>query len=433
MYSKENPDSLKNLDFLKSAFECWCNIDIDKFFDSIFYTESYETGKTKLYLKGNETSNLFLNCCKYHGDFTENGRNRLFSLNSMLLFYAVLIYRLNVQSISELDFKRRIRIIRNLSENSQYEIREYDQYGNNQMQRLLNDVDGIIINGTIIAEDRGFNILQKEEEKRKLEWLSKNESYKDDLFKLEDYSLLKGTVSIVGLDSPDNFMKFRTLFDTCDKDLISRALLTIGDYSQNLGWRTQLGVKTKDSVWADLFHPAKQRNENGRFQNTVNIMNQLLSSIPNDCNDYQKLLDNKISTYLNSSDLAFDWRYYFIKYPQMRYDTYGMYWWENKTKKPSEVIIMHTGERLNGKNWNVFAYTLFKIHLDKFKLGDYASQGDLLKIKGKDISVEILNDSFIISEDGKSQEIHIKQDGSGIDLEDRIKGVFQKLKERNLV
>ena len=92
LYSKENKNSIANLEFLRSAFDCWCGIDIDEFFNSIFYTAEYERGKTKLYLKGNETSNLFVDCCNYHSEFTENGRNRLFSLNNMLLFYAVLLY-----------------------------------------------------------------------------------------------------------------------------------------------------------------------------------------------------------------------------------------------------------------------------------------------------------------------------------------------------
>ena len=429
LYSNENPESIKNLEFLKSAFDCWCEIDIDNFFNSIFYTDNYERGKTKLYLKGDETLNLFLNCCNYHGEFSENGRNRLFSLNNMLLFYAVLVYRLNSNSISEESFRRRIRIIRNLTENSQYEIREFDQYGNNQMQRLLDDVDEIIKNGNVITEDRGFNILQKEEEKRKLEWLPDNLSYQDELFQLEDNALLKGTVSIIGLENPDNFSRFSVLFEQCNKDLINRALLCIGDYSQNLGWRTQLGVESRDSVWFDLFHPTKQRNDGGRFLNTSKILNQLLSGIPKDCTDYSEILERSISDYLSKENLVFDWRYYFIKYKEMRYDSYGMYWWNDKIKKPYEVLIMHTEKALNGRNWNVFAYTIFKMHPERFELENYAYQGDKLRIKGKNISVEIFNDRFVIFEGENQPEEFIIEQQDGIDKEDRISVIYEKLKQ----
>lgn len=422
LYSKENPNAIANLEFLKSSLDCWCNIDIDEFFKSFFYTAEYESGKTKLYLKGDETSNLFVDCCNYHSEFTENGRNRLFSLNSMLLFYAVLLYRQSFNLIAEDDFRRRIRIVRNLTENSQYEIREFDQYGNNQMQRLLSDVDEIIKNGVVPTEDRGFNLLQKQEEKEKLEWLLNNIAYKDALFQLEDHNLLKGTIAIVGLNNPIHFLKFNLLFNNhCDKDLISRALLTIGDYSQNLGWRTQMGVKSKDTVWADLFHPTKQRNEDDRFQNTSKILNKLLSKIPNNYNDVQHILENIVSNYLDNENTVFDWRYYFVKYEQMRYDTYGMYWWEDKLFKPYEVIIMGTEQRISGYNWNAFAYTLSKLHPEEFELDNYAYQGDKLRVKGLNVSIDILNDKFVINEEGKEPvDILITQNENGIDTENRI-------------
>lgn len=433
LYSKENPNAISNLEFLKKTFDCWCDIDIDNFFASIFYTSSYESDKTKLYLKADGTINLFLDCCNHHAEFTENGRNRLFSLNSMLLFYGVLIYRLNIQTLSEEDFKRRIRIVRNLTENSQYEIREFDQDGSNQMCRLLSDVEDIILKGTLRTEDRGFNILQKREEQKKLEWLPKNSEYKDELYKLEDHNLLKGTISIIGLDSPSNFSKFSLLFEQTDKDLINRALLTIGDYSQNLSWRTQLGVKTKDAVWADLFHPTEQRNKDNRFQNTSKILNELLTSIPDNCSNIDEFLKKIISDYLKNTKDSFDWKYYFIKYEQMRYDAYGMYYWKDKVNNPYGVIIMHTEKAINGKNWNAFAYTLYNLYQDYFDLENYAYQGDKLRIKGKNITIEILNDKFLISEEGKgSIEKVIEQDGNGNDLGDRIGLIYSELKSMKL-
>ena len=429
LYSKENTNSIVNLRFLMSAFDCWCGINIDDFFTSIFYTEEYECGKTKLYLKGDETSNLFVDCCNYHSEFTENGRNRLFSLNSMLLFYAVLLYRQG--SIAEDDFKRRIRIVRNLTENSQYEIREFDQYGNNQMQRLLSDVDEIITNGNVPTDDRGFNLLQKQEEKEKLNWLPANLAYIDALFQLEDHNLLKGTIAIVGLNSPNNFLKFKSLFDQCDNDVISRALLTIGDYSQNLrGKISQIGVKTKDTVWTDLFHPTKQRNEGGRFKNTSNILNELLSKIPDNCNNVQQILENNISAYLNDENTVFDWRYYFIKYEQMRYDAFGMYWWADKTGKPYEVIMMHTEKSLSGRNWNAFSYVLSKLCPDKLELDNYAYQGDKLRVRGKNILIDILNDKFVLyEEDEEPVDIPITQNENGIDTENRIEKMRRILDE----
>lgn len=430
LYSKETVNSIDNLNYLKSAFDCWCKIDIKNFFDSYFYTDLYQKGKTKLYLRDDETTDLFCECCNKHSEFTNNGRNRMFSLNRMLLFYAVLLYQLNRDSVSEDNFRRRIRIVRNLTENSQYEIREFDQYGNNQMQRLINDIDEIMLKGNIITEDRGFNLLQKQEEKDKIEWLKNNPKYQEELFRLEDHNLLKGTTSIVSLDFPDNFSKFHMLFDNCDKDLISRALLCIGDYSQNLGWRTQFGVASKDSVWQDLFHPTKQRNENGRFKNTSKILNELLSKLPSDYSMIQNFLKKMISDFLSNTNTPKDWRYYFIKYKQMRYDTYGMYYWENKYAKPYEVIIMHTEKTLNGKNWNAFEYTLFKLYPEQFKLENFSYRGDRLSIKDTDVFIQILNDICAVTQDG-TEILNIPIHGkNGIDLEDRIEKIYSEIADK---
>jgi hypothetical protein len=352
----------------------------------------------------------------------------------MLLFYAVLIYRLNIDCISDEDFRRRIRIVRNLVENSQFEIREYDQHGNNQMLRLLEDIDEIIKNGNILTEDRGFNRLQKYEEREKFEWLMNNKTYQDELFKLEDHYLLKGTISIVGLENLENFSKFGMLFTkNSDKDLINIALLTIGDYSQYINGKTQLGVKTKDSVWKDLFHPTKQRNENDRFLNSSKIINELLSKISNECKDIKSFLENIIKEYLEGNNIKFDWKYYFIKYSEMRYDSYGMYWWKDENK-PYEIITMHTEKYLSGKNWNAFSYTLATKYPNDFELSDYAHYGDKLKIKGKNIFIDILNDKFSIKEEDKEpEEVSIKQDEEGIDLEDRIETIYAKLKDMHII
>lgn len=162
-------------------------------------------------------------------------------------------------------------------------------------------------------------------------------------------------------------------------------------------------------------------------------MNSLLSAIPDNCSDYKKNLEEQVLDYLNSSERksSFDWRYYFIKYEQMRYDNYGMYWWNNKKDKPYEIIIMHTEQRLTGRNWNIFAYTLKELHSEIFDLGDYAYQGDKLQIKGTNINIDILNDKFVISEGEK--EIIIPQNESGNDTVDRIDFIYNELKSLKLL
>ena len=87
--------------------------------------------------------------------------------------------------------------------------------------------------------------------------------------------------------------------------------------------------------------------------------------------------------------------------------------------------MMGTGQRINGYNWNAFSYVLSKLHPDEFELDNYAYQGDKLRIRGKNISIDILNDKFVVYEEDKvPTEIAIDQDEMGIDVYDRIeKGV----------
>ncbi|KAA6329431.1 hypothetical protein EZS27_021768 [termite gut metagenome] len=260
LYGKTNEMALKNIEYLKNSFDCWCKIDkgIVNFFNNIFSQSTYESGKVKLY---QNDLNIFKECCDNYGDLIGD-RNRKFPLNKILLLFAINTYLLNKDKVLENDFIRRIRIIRNLIWNSQFEIRE------DRMQRLLSEVNIIIIEGDIPISEKGelgFNDNQKEEERNKIEYLKTNQQMEDELFRLEDHSLLKGCVVIVGLENSVNFTKFKLLFDNCNKDLINRILLSLGDYSQQDSWRVQIGVdsRSQEKVWSDLFHPTKQRQRFG--------------------------------------------------------------------------------------------------------------------------------------------------------------------------
>jgi hypothetical protein len=52
-------------------------------------------------------------------------------------------------------------------------------------------------------------------------------------------------------------------------------------------------------------------------------------------------------------------------------------------------------------------------------LGDYAYQGDKLKIKNTDYEIECLNDKYVVFQNGLPTEYPIQQK-DGIDIEDRI-------------
>jgi hypothetical protein len=288
------------------------------------------------------------------------------------------------------------------------------------MKALLNESESIILKGEIPFSESGelgFNVRQKEEERKKIDWLINNEVNEDELFHLEDHTLLKGCISIVDLNTTSNFNKFRHLFENCSKDLINRTLLTLGDYSQFISWRTQFGSRNNVSVWFDLFHPTKQMSG---FENTFQIINNLLSALDeNNINDEN--LNKRVCEYLDNDSTPKDWKYYFVKYSPIRQVNFGMYYWANSNDRNYNIIMMNTEKSLGGRNWNIFLMTLNQLpeFTGKLSLGEYSYQGDKLKVNNTDYEIECQNDKYVVFQNGLQTEYPIQQK-DGIDIEDRI-------------
>lgn len=409
LYGTKNEKAKENINYLKVSFDCWLKFDIVDFFNRFFSQNIYESGKVQLY---QEDLNIFKECLDNYGEYF--GRNRRFPLNKILLLYSIITYLQNNDKISEQEFRKRIRIIRNLIWNSPDEIRD------ERMKTLLYETEKITLTGEIpIAGkgDLGFNVRQKEEERNKTVWLRTNSQSEEELFHLEDHALLKGCIAVVGLNNSNNFKKFRLLFDNCSKDLINRVLLSIGDYSQLISWRYQVGAKSNESVWFDLFHPTKQRQG---FDKTVKILNTLLSGLEeSDINDED--LEKLVNKYLGSAETPIDWRFYLVKYSSIRQGNFGMYYWGDRAEKPYEIIMMNTEKSIGGKNWDISLYALNALpeFRNKLALGGYAYQGDKLRINNSDIQIDCLNDKYVVNKNEEQTEYPIKQI-DGLDIEDRV-------------
>ena len=269
---------------------------IDEVFNAYLSGEDYETGKVKVYDK---QTNLFKDCCK---NYTGVGTRGSFGFNKMLILYAFIVWKTKATNITDSDFARRIRIVRNLVWNSTDEIRL------ERMKNLLEEVEEIVINASLTEESNGFNIRQKREEIEKIDWCNKNPNLTEKLFELEDHWTLCGCIAAVGLSNPENFDSFRALFDN-DLLLVSKTLLSYGDYSQNLR-NSKWIVAHEAKSWQDSLHPSKQRDG---FDKIQSCLNALLADFENGITE--KSLENKVQTYLNDANTPKDWRYYFVKYP----------------------------------------------------------------------------------------------------------------------
>ncbi len=420
VYGRGNDRAAENLEFLFAALDCWCGIDIDGFFDGLFALNQHIPGRVKVYNEFGGT-NLFKHCCDYYEPRPDQQRTRYFSYYKSLLLYAVLTYALNRddEEVSR-NVAERLRIVRNLIWHSGDEIRE------ERMQVLLHETRQIMLEGRIDPGSGGYNRVQKNEETEKIAWRAQSPAEaRLELDHLEDHYLLQGTAGIVDFQDLSGFVRrsetFRTVFThEVSYQTISRALLTCGDYSRGQGWRRWFGGRP-DSSWRDMFRPGGQR---GDFDKTRECLLSLLDKIDSG-QPVLPQLEGLIDRF--TADAPRTWLYYFVKYESMRSGSSGVYWWRDPYGAPYEVIMMNTPSSLNGWHWNPF---LFQLAHDPelsagLELGHYGSPLTLLD-SGTQITCK--NDHWLVKHpDGTEESCLISQNADGIDTEDRIEAMKNRI------
>lgn len=404
-------NAAENIALFESYFDVWCEVSKEctpTAFLARYISTEHEDGKIKFENK----PDIFGDCLQSYADVYGNG-NRSFPLNRIILLYAIVVYLENRNSVSEEEFIRRIRVVHNLVRNSEDEISDSEsRSAGNRMPAILRQVDSIIIKGTINDfEENNFNSFQLEEEKEKLNWVEENASLAADLFKLEDNRVLRGQISIVGLDNYHNFDKFIQLFD-CEWDLIDCALMATGDYKQceRNGWRQQLGSRGSEKSWINLFHKSANRG----YQNTKDVLKELLEAI-------DVINDDTLSEYIQAfiekceSDNEYSWRYYYIKYKEFRPGRYGKYSWRDLENGYYDMHALWTESQWSENSYQPFLYVAKPEIISRDDLGHYSIW--------KDMRIECANTGYIFRELEEEKEvfrIDIRQTEDGIDKEDRI-------------
>ena len=397
-------NQLKNIEFMMKAIDCFCDLKIDvkkELFEKHLSTESLSK---KARVSGNV--DLLDHCFADYADPNTGRRSYSFPLGQVVLLYGFLQYALNYSSISEEQFNERIRIINNLVSNSQDEMIE------NRMPAILIQTKSIIVDGTITmgSDSLGsnFNVYQLEEEIAKQQWRVQNPDKVESLNLLENNNLLQGQISVIGLENYGVFDRFGEAF-SCDRDLVSCALLTFGDYSRvEKEWRYTFGTKSNETPWRFLFR--KNASAVG-FERTKTALVSLLKSKDHIDNAYLRSL---IEEYLKKceKDREFDWRYYFIKYDVFRPDKYGKYWIERSN--PYNITVMVTQSNISENSYQPFLKAIDPGHLDRDKYGRNLKYDDKL--------VFCETNRFVVKDnDGNEiEEIRINQNEAGIDTENRI-------------
>ncbi|MDE6620581.1 MAG: DUF262 domain-containing protein [Lachnospiraceae bacterium] len=421
-FSHDNMKLENHVKRLTDYFGCWCGLeDYDSLHDFFVSFISHEHEQGKIRWDNRYEIDIFEDCLCNYGEIGGNG-NRAFSLGRVVLLYAVVTYLLHTDEVLYTDFVRRIRIVNNLVQNSDYEISDSEnRVGGNRMPMILKQVDTIILQGKIDTKlERNFNVIQLSEETEKLNWTSNNPDMAELLFALEDHSLLYGQIGVIGLENTDCFSKFESLFE-CDYDAVDCALLVTGNYLQkDNDWRYQTGsAMGRGMAWRNLFH--RSRNAEG-FENTKKYLVQLLS-------EYDQFTDGIlwqiVEDYIAECERKnlYDWRYYYVKYDKFRPGRYGKCRWWDFENKPYEMAVMWSERYPSAKT-----YQPFLKEVDQDGSLDPEDQG--MSLYWDDGSWTVCeNDAFVTYwYDEKSEQtveiveerIDIKQNGDGIDIENRI-------------
>ena len=393
-----------NVTFLEKAFDLWEGVNIDEVFNAYLSGEDYETGKVKVYDK---QTNLFKDCC-------ENYVRSSFGFNKMLMLYAFIVWKTKATNITNSDFARRIRIIRNLVWNSTDEIRL------ERMKNLLKEVEDIIISASLTEESNGFNIRQKQEEIEKIAWCDQNPKLIEKLFELEDHWTLFGCIAAVGLSNPQNFDSFRALFDN-DLLLVSKALLTYGDYSQTYTDKRYRFIASHNyRTWQEMLHPSQQRKE---FEKTKDTIALLLGSLKNlTATDLKK----QIQTYLKDANTPKDWRYYFIKYSSiLSYAENGMYYQEEEWQQRYNIEVLRKNS-FRGFHWNAILIAIYEETEKNELVKDDWGRPFTLK---NGMTLENTNETLIFRDNDEIVHTErIPQTSEGIDLIDRVEKALELIR-----
>jgi hypothetical protein len=302
----------ESLEFLFDAFDTWAGADIGDEFGQLFATNRADLARNpdRLLLFGTETgADLFDACCRHYG-------TQRFTYGRTLLLFAVLLDRV---SPSE-DFPRRLRVLRNLIEASESELRPH------RLPALVADVQRIVADGSL-DEINGFNRAQADDEQAKWAFLRAHPDLATVLFRLEDHPLLRGSLQAFDLDAATfahRAAAFESLMAAPDgwRDLTG-ALLAGGNYARRRNDRDlQFGSPSNGEPWRNLLTGTSRAN----LRRTADALGKVLDAVAAGTAPRASLRQMQ-DAFVHSREATgeFDWRYYLVRYDTMRQGASGIY------------------------------------------------------------------------------------------------------------
>lgn len=317
-----------NVDFLFHAFDTWTDpesrrpIDISAVFSGHLASASSpdRLSEDQVLLFDSANPNLFQKCCRRYGE--KSGRARVFTLSETLFLFAILIHR---QYGTE-DIQGRLRVLRNLTDRADDEVRE------ERMPDLLLSTERLIRTGTL-DDLRGFNQERVLDEIEKRGFRTAHRDQATVLNRLEDHPLLRGRVFAFDLE-PDRLAARADAFDKITpKDLwpcLTAALLSDeSDYGLPIRQRGyQYGSSEQESRWRDVL----TRRGRGKNAELRSVLSSVLDTVAeSSASSTFEALISITTEFLADRRKAqqFDWRFYLVAYDEMREGKTGIYYGEH--------------------------------------------------------------------------------------------------------
>ena len=312
LFGTAGPQAEESLEFLFHAFNTWADADIGEEFGQLFATNRSDLARNpdRLLLFGTETgADLFDACCRQYG-------TQRFTYGRTLLLFAVLLNRASPSD----DFPRRLRVLRNLIEASESELRPH------RLPALVADVQRIVADGSI-DEINGFNRAQADDEQAKWTFLTLNPNLAPILFRLEDHPLLRGSLQAFDLDAATfahRAAAFESLMAAPDgwRDLTG-ALLAAGNYARRRNDRDlQFGSPSNGEPWRNLVTGTSRAN----LRRTADALGKVLDAVAAGASRRESLRQMQ-DEFVRAREATgeFDWRYYLVRYDTMRQGASGIY------------------------------------------------------------------------------------------------------------
>ena len=281
----------------------------------------------------------------------------------LILFYA--LYLGLASELSEDDLMKRMRHLRNLVENSEFEFRDTRIHG------MLVQTESYIKDNKL--PDNFFNVNQLGEEKTKAEM--PDEEWKA-LWKFENHFILRGSLLLfINTGRLDLLPKFNTLFDNnyaANTHLLRLALLAVGGEKDYMQYEPYMESETfsrrvfvnRWEAWPMFFIWNNRRKNQEAIIGCLDRMPEKVDAIP-------ALLKTTLTSLSTKR-----WKYYMIKYPGDRQTnvpwSQGIYHWDDLEGKPLEAIMLNSSQHgIYNLEWNILNSTLRCQDWERFSLDDH--------------------------------------------------------------